>query len=190
MRVLTKDEFLLEKGRFVSDIKQGAIFLHPTDTIYGIGCSALDSEAVAKVRHAKLRTSMPFSILVPSKQWLYDNCKVDDRVESWVKKLPGAYTFILHLKNKKAVVQEVNNNLSTIGVRIPDHWFSSLVTELAIPIITTSANISGENFMTNLDNLDPRLKSKLNFLVYEGPKECRPSTLVDFTKGEPKLVKR
>ncbi|OGM02723.1 threonylcarbamoyl-AMP synthase [Candidatus Woesearchaeota archaeon RBG_13_36_6] len=190
MRILTKDELLLDKAKFISRIRKGVIFIHPTDTIYGIGCSVLSSQAVNKVREIKQRRFMPFSILVPSKEWIYENCNTDDKVEEWIKKLPGPYTLILTLKNKSAIVPEVNNSLRTVGVRIPDHWFSDFVKELGFPIITTSANIVGENFMTSLENLDDRIKSKLNFIIYEDEKKGRPSTIVDLSKKEPQITKR
>ena len=190
MRVLTKDEFMLEKSRFKADIRKGAIFVHPTDTIYGIGCSVLSSEAVNNVREVKQRRFMPFSILVPSKKWIFENCEVNKKANEWVDKLPGAYTLVLSLKNKNAIVPEVNNNLRTVGVRIPDHWFSSYVRELGFPVITTSANVVGENFMTSIEDLDERIKSKVDFIIYEGEKKGRPSTIVDLSKKEPQITKR
>ena len=190
MRVLTKDEFLLEKAKFISEIRKGAVFIHPTDTIYGIGCSVLGSEAVNKVREIKQRRFMPFSILVPSKEWISENCDVDDKAQEWIDKLPGAYTLILSLKNKDSIVPEVNNSLRTVGVRIPDHWFSSFVQELGIPIITTSANVVGENFMTSLKDLDDRIKSSVDFIVYEDEKKGSPSTIIDLSKKETQITKR
>lgn len=190
MRLLTKEELLLEKAKFISEIRKGTIFIHPTDTIYGIGCSVLSSEAVNKVREIKQRRFMPFSILVPSKDWIYENCEINDKVEEWINKLPGAYTLILTLKNKDVIVPDVNNSLRTVGVRIPDHWFSDFVKELGFPIITTSANIVGENFMTSLDDVDDRIKRNLDFIIYEGEKKGRPSTIVDLSKKESQITKR
>ncbi|MBS1266764.1 MAG: Threonylcarbamoyl-AMP synthase [Candidatus Woesearchaeota archaeon] len=190
MNVITKDEVMLNKKKIVKQIKQGAVFIHPTDTIYGIGCSVIDKDAVKTVRNVKKRNFMPFSVFAPSKDWIFENCKVSNKAEEWIEKLPGPYTLILALKNKDAVVPEVNNNLNTIGVRIPDHWFREVVSELDTPIVTTSANIKGDNFMTCLDNLNPKIKSTMSFIVYEGEKQGKPSTLVDLSKKEPKIIHR
>ncbi|MBW2971095.1 threonylcarbamoyl-AMP synthase [Candidatus Woesearchaeota archaeon] len=190
MNTLTKEEVSVNKVRLLQDVKLGAVFVYPTDTIYGIGCSALDSKAVQKVRKMKKRQFMPFSVLVPSKDWIKENCIVTEEAEQWLKKLPGPYTLILKLKNKNAIVPEVNNNLRTVGVRIPKHWFSDFVEELEIPILTTSANVKGGDFMTELEDLDTAIKSHLDFIVYEGPKRGKPSTLVDLSKKEPKLTER
>ncbi len=190
MITLTKTEFLLNKKKYMKDIAEGAIFVYPTDTIYGIGCSAINSRAVKKIRQMKGRETNPFSVIAPSKEWIAKNCETNDKTQEWLDKLPGAYTIILNLSNKKAVAQEVNNNLGTLGVRVPDHWVSGFVEEFGFPIVTTSANKSGDNFMTTIDNLDDSIKAKVDFIIYEGPRKSHPSTLVNLTKPKPELIKR
>jgi len=190
MVILTKAEFLLNKKRYMREIAEGAVFIYPTDTIYGIGCSAINSKAVKRVRGIKGREKNPFSVIAPSKEWIINNCETDEKIKGWLNKLPGAYTLILNLKKLEAVAPEVNNNLGTLGVRLPAHWISGVVEEFGFPIITTSANLSGESFMTTLDNLDDRIKTKVDFIIYDGEKEGHPSTLVNLTKQEPELIKR
>ena len=60
------------------------------------------------------------------------------------------YTLILKLKNKDAIADNVAPGLDTVGIRIPDHWFSMIANILNIPLITTSANIVGGDFMTSM----------------------------------------
>ena len=67
---------------------------------------------------------------------------------------------------------------------MPEHWFSGIVKELAFPVVTTSANVSGDNFMTSIENLDERVKNKVDFIIYEGEKHGRPSKIIDLTKRE------
>ena len=62
MRVLTIDEYNLEKDNILQSIINGAVFIHPTDTIYGIGCNAKISSSVKKVRELKSRIKNPFSV--------------------------------------------------------------------------------------------------------------------------------
>jgi len=69
MRVLNKDEFL-NKGPSMPIHLKGAVFIYPTDTIYGIGCVATDKELVNRIREIKKRHDLPFSIIAPSKQIL------------------------------------------------------------------------------------------------------------------------
>ncbi len=190
MQTLTKEEFKIRRNEFLSKIEEGAVFIHPTDTIYGIGCNALDQKAVKKIRKIKQRYTRPFSVIAPGKKWIYDNCVVDKKINLWIEKLPRPYTLILKLKNKDCIAPNVNTDLDTLGVRIPDHWFSGAVKELGIPIVTTSANITGEDFMTSLENLSAKIKSKVEFIIYEGEKIGNPSKIIDLTKSKIEIIKR
>ena len=57
-------------------------------------------------------------------------------------------------------------------MRIPDHWFSDVIRELGFPIVTTSANRSGQPFTTSLDDLDQVIKDGVDFIIYEGEKKA------------------
>ncbi|MBW2975302.1 threonylcarbamoyl-AMP synthase [Candidatus Woesearchaeota archaeon] len=188
MKILTKDEVNINKEVILEVMEHGAIFIHPTDTIYGIGCNATKEELVGEVRNIKGRADNPFSVIAPSKEWIRENCLVNAEAEKWLDKLPGPYTLIL--KTKNGVARNVAPGLDTLGVRIPDHWFSRIVEELNIPIITTSANKAGGDFMTSLDNLDDDIKPKIEFLIYEEEKHGRPSTMVDLTGEKARIKKR
>jgi L-threonylcarbamoyladenylate synthase len=181
MLILSKDELIVEKEFFKIKVMKGAVFIHPTDTIYGLGCNALDKEAINKIREIKKRPKeKPFSIIAPSKDWIFENCEVDDEAKTWIDKLPGPYTLILKLKNKEAISKEVNDGSEFIGVRIPNHWISDFVNEhLKFPIVTTSVNLRGKMFMTSLDNLDEDIKISVDFIVSEGEKNGSPSTIVN-----------
>jgi L-threonylcarbamoyladenylate synthase len=183
MRILTKEEFENNKEYFLLKIGQGAVFIYPTDTIYGIGCNARDPVAVKRLRKIKKRDKLPFSVIAPDKEWIQKNCSLSYSDEVWINRLPGKLTLILKLKNKDAVHEMVAPGLDTIGVRIPNHWISKVAKELQMPIITTSANVKGGNFMTSLDNLDLELKEAVDFVIYEGKNEGTPSKIVDLANG-------
>jgi L-threonylcarbamoyladenylate synthase len=190
MQILNKDEYDLRKQELFSKIRNGAVFIYPTDTIYGLGANALNHDAVNKIREAKARCERPFSIIAPSKEWILENCEVNERVEEWLEKLPGPYTLILKLKNKGAVESIVNSGMDTLGVRIPDCWSSEIAKELNVPIVTTSANITGKEFMTSLETLDVDVKNKVDFMINEGEIKGKPSTLIDLTKDEVNIKER
>ena len=189
MRVLSKEEFEQEKDIIRTRLKEeNIVFIYPTDTIYGIGCNALNKEAVGRIRKLKKRNDNPFSVIAPSKEWVTENCKVNENAKEWIQKLPGPYTLVLKIK-KECVAKNVAPGLETLGIRIPKHWFSGFVKETNIPIVSTSANISGNDFMTSLEDLDEEIKSKVDFIVYEGVKEGKPSRIVDLTK-KVKVIER
>jgi len=189
MRILSKEEFESQKDIIRTSLKENSpIFIYPTDTIYGIGCNALNKEAVEKIREAKQRKNNPFSVIAPSKEWIDENCTVNENAKDWIKRLPGPYTLVLKMKNQ-CVAENVAPGLGTLGVRIPDHWFSNFVAEIGIPIVTTSANKASEDFMTSLDDLGSEIKSRVDFIVYEGEKKGKPSRIIDLTDEE-KVIER
>ena len=189
MRVLNFEEFNLERQQIIDSVTDGAVFIHPTDTIYGIGCNAQNSSAVKKVRNLKARAENPFSIFVPSLEWIHENCIVTKKGEEWLEKLPGPYTLIFKLKNSNCVAKEVNPGLSTLGIRMPNHWIRKVVAEAEVPVITTSVNRANEDYMASLEDLDSSIKSGIDFALYEGKKEVKPSKLVDLT-GAVKVIER
>ena len=173
MKIYTKEEALQHKD-LIAAIKAGAVFVYPTDTIYGIGCDATNSTAVRRIRTLKQRYDKPFSVIAPSKVWITKNCIVPD--SDVLDKLPGPYTLIVGVKHKEAICAEVNNHMSTLGVRIPAHWIAELVAAVDRPLVTTSVNISEKPYATTLEELK---QFPVDFIIYEGPKTGRPSTIID-----------
>lgn len=188
MLVLSPEDFAMQKQELIRRIQEGAVFLYPTDTVYGLGCDATNSQSVQRLRALK-RSRQPFSVIAPSRKWVVENCLVDKSARRWLSRLPGPYTLILRLRRKEAVSEEVNKGQDTLGIRIPKHWFSKIISEMAIPVVTTSANISGEGYMTSMGDVDAGIRSGVDFILYEGKKGTRPSTLVHLTGSAP-VVKR
>ena len=188
MRVLNFDELKIEKPSIIDSIVRGAVFIHPTDTIYGIGCNAQSSNSVKKIRKLKSRATNPFSVIAPSFEWIRDNCIITEAAEEWLDKLPGPYTLIFKLKNN-CVAQEVNQGLKTLGIRIPNHWIRNIVAETDGPVVSTSVNKSREDYMTSLEDLDHSIKSGIDFAIYEGKKDGKPSKIVDLT-GTVRIIER
>ncbi len=186
METLTREELRQRKKEIIRKIIDGAIFIHPTDTIYGLGCNALSEKSVQNIRKLKERPTLPLSTWAPSQHWIEEHCQIDASARKWLSQLPGPYTLLLPLKDRFAVAPSVHLHSSRLGVRIPKHWFGKIVEETGIPIITTSANKHGKPFMTSLENLDKDIEKGVEFMIYEGPKEGKPSTIVDVEKEEMK----
>ncbi|MBU0471972.1 MAG: threonylcarbamoyl-AMP synthase [Nanoarchaeota archaeon] len=189
MEALNKDEFFARK-HFLTQKLKSSVFIYPTDTIYGIGCVADDEELVDRIRVLKKRFDMPFSVIAPSKDWIRENCVVSKNAEEWLDKLPGPYTLILKLKNPSVIAENVNLGVETLGVRIPDNWFSEVVASMNLPIITTSANVSGKDFMTSIEDLDPVVAHGVDVVVHDGFIKGKPSTLVFLDKNAVSLKER
>lgn len=181
MDIYTKEEALKNKATILKRIREGQVFIYPTDTIYGLGCDATNEQAVKRIREIKQRDSKPFSVIAPSLDWIKQNCEIKD--ERWLLKLPGPYTLILPLK-KPVVAKSANYGLNSLGVRIPSHWFASFVESLDLPVVTTSVNRAGESAVNDLEELK---KFNVDFIIFEGPKSAKPSTVVNLI--EEKIIR-
>ena len=134
--------------------------------------------------------NMPFSIIAPSKDWIRENCVVTEEGEKWIERLPGPYTLIFKQKNHDCVAHNLAPGLETIGVRIPKHWISNFVKLTGVPIVTTSANVTGDDFMVSLKNLNIDIKNSVDLIIYEGEKKGKPSSIIDLTKEKIEVVER
>ena len=190
MSIISKEEFLKDVDDYRRKISEGAVFIYPTDTIYGIGCDATNPESVLRIRKIKHRESNPFSVAAPSKEWIRKNCVLSAHAEKWLEKLPGPYTLLLKLRNKNAVAEQVGPGTGVLGVRMPGNWFCREAAHLKIPIVSTSANVTGQQHMRSIEDLNREVSESADFIVYEGHKEGRPSSLVRLTGDEPEIIKR
>lgn len=176
MEQLSKEDTLVRKEEIISAIKKGALFIYPTDTIYGIGCDATNTSSVEKIRELKKREEKPFSVIVPNKGWIEEVCGHID--ENRLSLLPGPYTFFLPLIDKEAVAKNVSGGES-LGVRIPDHWFTKIVQESGAPFITTSVNVTNEPHMERVEDVPQEILNEVDFVVYEGPIVGESSKKID-----------
>ena len=146
MRVLSKEEFENQKDTIrTSLIENKTVFIYPTDTVYGIGCNATNKEAVQKIRDIKQRKTNPFSVIVPSKEWIEENCIVNDNAKDWVKRLPGPYTIVLAPRKPEAFPEPVISPVGMVGFRVPRHPFIQAAFQQARGlVISTSVNRSGQ----------------------------------------------
>lgn len=157
-------------------LKNGGVIAYPTDTVYGIGCNALNQQAVKKVFELKGRDfSKPLSIACLDIKMVKKYAFVPREIEKIFNNLlPGPFTILL--KKKKPITNLVTAGLNKVGVRIPDNKLClKIIEELGNPIITTSANISGKEEISNYKDL----QILVDFIVKGKCKFNQPSTLFD-----------
>jgi L-threonylcarbamoyladenylate synthase len=158
----------------IKQISKGKIFIYPTDTIYGIGCDATNIKAVNKIKEIKQRdVDKPFSIIAPSIKWINENLIVDCDLDKY---LPGPYTIILKKKNPNFLSHV--SSIDSLGVRIPNHEFTNIVQKTGLPFITTSVNLSGDPFITEISKISPDILEHIDHIIDYGPLTGNPSTLI------------
>ena len=186
MKCISKKEYLENLEFYLSQLRQGKIFIFPTDTIYGIGTSAYDKKAIKKIREIKRRDSKPLSIIAPNRIWINKYFITNSQSQLFLDKLPGKFTFVLQVK-ENVLPHETISNSRNIGVRIPDNWFSKT---LDIPIIATSVNFSGEPSATSLQTIPLEIQEKVDYMIDVGEINGKASTVIDLTKEEPVTLRK
>jgi tRNA threonylcarbamoyl adenosine modification protein (Sua5/YciO/YrdC/YwlC family) len=157
-------------------LRAGGVALLPTDTIYGLHATATNEQAVARIRSMKERGDQkPFVIIASSAEQLE---KLGATIPEALRNIwPAPLTAILA------------SGETTIAARIPDlPWLRALLDRTG-PLVSTSANRSGEPPITTPELLANDLLEGLDALLNAGPREGQPSTIVDFTGGEPRMVR-
>lgn len=175
-------------------LKQGALVIYPTDTVYGVGGS-LDIDSVKKIYEAKERSfKSPLIALVSRREKVYDIALVSENKKDQVEKLiekfwPGGLTIIL--KKKECIPSEMVSGGETVGVRMPDHKTALEIIESAGGIIpTTSANISGEKTPRDYSEISEEFKKRVEIIVDGGKTTVGiESTIIDMSKDIPVILR-
>lgn len=174
----------------VDNIEQGNLVIVPTDTVYGISADACNEEAIKKVFIAKKREEKPLIVMVSSIEMLKRYVKNINEIE---QKLIDKYW-----PNTLTILFEKNDNLSDlvtcgsplVGIRMPNNkLLLDLMNEINKPIISTSANISGNSVITNTNLIDPELKKHISYVYDDGEKTDIASTLVKVENNKIKILR-
>ncbi|HPT20456.1 MAG TPA: L-threonylcarbamoyladenylate synthase [Bacteroidales bacterium] len=147
-------------------LKNGGIILYPTDTIWGLGCDATNPSAVEKIFKIKSRSeNKSLIILVDGEQML----------ERYVKDIPEiAYELTGVSDDPLTIIYSKGKNLApgvcsedgSIGIRIcHDEFCSELITRFRKPIVSTSANYSGEPSPSHFGEVDDSIVSSVDYVV-------------------------
>ena len=170
-------------------IINGNTIIYSTDTVYGFGVDATNSKAIKKLNKIKGR-SQPYSIIVSSLDMLKKYADIDDNVKSELKTIfPGAFTAILG-KRDSNLSELVTNNLSTVGIRIPDfNPILRIVAKIDKPIITTSVNYHGMSSINNLELIKKKF-ANINIFTDQKDKKSIGSTIIDFSSKPFKVLRQ
>ena len=170
----------------------GGTVIFPTDTVYGLGANAADDRAVEKIFEIKNRDKKkPINVLIADFEDILKVAKIQSREEGKLieKFWPGPLTIIL--KRKENVANSAASDGATIGVRMPNSDIArNLIREVGFPLATTSANLSGDEPGTTLDNIEKEVLEKVDFVLEneENLSEVA-STIVEFDGKEPKILR-
>lgn len=165
--------------RVAECLRQGGVIVYPTDTIYGIGCDIFNRKGVKKIFQIKQRDSRkPFSFICSDLAEIANYAQVSNFAFKTMKRhLPGPYTFVLEAS--KIVPDALSTKQKTVGVRIPENAICrAIVKELGHPLVTTSANVSGEETPQDPALIDERMGRMVEMVIDGGITLGESSTVI------------
>lgn len=162
-------------------IEENGLIIFPTETVYGIAASALSKKAIDKLYKAKKRPrEKAINIMVSDKKEIEKYANINSKIERKIidKYMPGEITIILEKKNDFGKSFTLPNN--TIGIRIPNNSIAlKIIKELKIPLIVSSANISGMESGKNPKEIEKFFNKSVDILIDGGIIEKGvPSTII------------
>ncbi len=175
----------------VNVLDNDGLIIFPTDTVYGIACNAFSENAIKKLFKAKERSfDKPINVLVDSKEKIDLVVKNINSIEKELinKYFPGNLTIIFD--KKKEVSNLLTANKPTIGVRIPNNKVAlSILKSYPYPLATTSANISGKETGTRVEDFIDSFKDTVDIVIDQGLSNDIPSTIVRVENNEIKVLR-
>ncbi|MGZ3778511.1 MAG: L-threonylcarbamoyladenylate synthase [Mucilaginibacter sp.] len=155
-----------EVAKALKVVQDGGIILYPTDTIWGIGCDATNTEAVKKIYQLKQRDEAKSMIIL---------LDTENKLESYIREVPAvAYDLIEYAENPLTLVMPGAKNISpvlisedgSVGIRVAKHNFcQQLIQRLRKPLVSTSANISGKPSPQNFYQIDQEIVDGVDYVV-------------------------
>ena len=160
-------------------LRRGGVIAYPTDTTYGLGCDIFSRQGIRSIYQIKHRDARkPFSFICTDLSDVTRYAHVSNFAFKILKRhLPGPYTFVLEAN--RVVPDVLVTRQKTVGIRIPDDPIAlAIVRELGHPLVTTSANLSGEEPLHDPVEINQRLGKQLELVVDGGIRLGNPSTVI------------
>ncbi len=177
-------------SRIVETLKQGGLIAYPTDTTYGIGCNIFNSRGIKNIYQIKQRDARkPFSFICADLSDAANYAQVSNFAFKIMKRhLPGPYTFVLEAT--RIVPASLTTRQKTVGIRIPDDEIAlAIVRELGHPLVTTSANLTGETPLHDPEEIDAIMGKQLDIVVDGGIRFGDPSTVISLIDDRIEVIR-
>ncbi len=167
----------------VDTLRRGGLIIYPTDTVYAIGCDALNSRAIEKV--CRIKGLNPdkntLSIIAADMSMAAEYARIDNKAFHMLKdNLPGPFTFILPAAT---TLPKAFKGRHTVGVRIPDNAIATAIArELGNPILSTSIMPDADgNYPVDPQGIALEVPSEIDLVIDGGEGSSEVSTVVDVT---------
>jgi L-threonylcarbamoyladenylate synthase len=175
-------------------IKKGGIILYPTDTVWGIGCDATNTDAIAKIYKLKQREESKSMIcLMNGEKMMYNVFKDIPEVAWQIWDLSEKPTTLI-LDNPRNIASNIIAEDRTLGVRLVKEPFCfKLMERMKKPLVSTSANISGQPTPIAFKDISPEILKGVDYVVnlYQDKINGKPSTIIKLTNdSQVKIIRK
>jgi len=150
----------------LASLLSGGIILYPTDTIWGLGCDATNADAIKKIYQLKKREEKKTLIILVNDEEMIRQYvdKPSEKLLAFISSAQKPTTAIF--SNAIRLPTVLVNKDGTIAIRIVKEDFcQKLIQQLKRPLVSTSANISGEKYPQNFNEVSPEIKTGVDFIV-------------------------
>lgn len=173
-------------------IRNGGVVAIPTDTLYGLACDPFRADAVSRLFAVKGRAAgqaLPLIAADAAQVAVHLGAVPPLGARLAQRFWPGPLTLIVVAP--ASLVCDVTGDTGTVGVRVPaDAVARAIAAACGRPITATSANVSGQPATSDPDDIERTLGDRIDLLIDTGPtRGGAPSTIVDVTSAEPRLVR-
>ena len=168
---------------------QGQLIIYPTDTLYALGATIHNTNAIHHLYTLKKRpTTQPLSIAVPNTHTMNTLAHLTPTAQQIATRfLPGPRTLIL---NKKPTIPDlITAGQPTIAIRIPNDPTALQLLNLTGPLTATSANIHGHPAPTTITAIKQQLHAPNLIGIDRGPRAQNASTIIDLTSTPPRILR-
>lgn len=182
-----------EIGKVIESLRDGGLVIYPTDTVYAIGCDALNVRAVEKICQMKGVNPQKsnLSIICYDLSNLSEYAKVSNASFKLMKKnLPGPFTFILPTSSE---LPKIYKNRKEVGIRVPDNTIiRTLVSELGNPILTMSVHDDDDviEYTTDPELIHEKYEHLVDIVIDGGYGGTEASTVVDCITDEFEIIRQ
>jgi L-threonylcarbamoyladenylate synthase len=184
---MTEINFQNDIKKCIETLSSGGLILYPTDTIWGIGCDATNADAVKKIFGLKKRaeTKSLIVLVAEERDVLKYTSHPDLNIFSYLKNVQKPTTVIY--EGAIGLADNAIDADGNVAIRIVKEIFcKQLIKQFRKPIVSTSANISGEISPQNFDEISPKIKKGVDYIVNykrEDKTKYQPSSIVKFNKN-------
>jgi len=184
-----------ELKRALAVLHKGRTILYPTDTVWGIGCDARSKEAVNKIFKIKQRAEYKSMVVLVCDEKMLNRYVKEVPAVAWDLIEAATDPITIIYPEGRGLAQNVIAADDSVGIRIvKDDFCRDLIHKFGKPIVSTSANISGETAPASFADITPEVKSKVDYVVNWRQNEInntKPSSIIKVAmNGEFKIFRK